>query len=1256
MSGKFKFKTSIIPKPLQDDTKDKDIHNENNLINNKLDDVITEIYVKMDQIESILQNPGMYVGSTELDNIKMYVLNDEDKMIEETLSFTPALYKLYDEALVNARDHHIRVNEIIMRQKKILNGVLPHDNTIDNDYTYHPVKNIHIDVNEIDGTISIKNDGEGIDVIVHKKEGIYVPHLIFGTLLSSTNFNKNKERVVGGKHGLGAKLCNIFSKEFTIETIDSYRGLHYTQTFKDNMSSWSKPIVKKSSLLPYTKVTFKPDFARFGMSGITNDLFKLFKKRAYDIAGTSNGDINIHFNKKKIGIKSFERYVDLYIGTRSEHKRLFYQCNEDWEFSVCASPDGKFEQISFVNGICTYKGGKHVDHVRDVICKRLCTYANEHKKGMKDLKEKDIEKNIMIFVNCTINDPDFDNQIKDTMTKKITTFRSKCTIDDKCIEKMASNDMNILDSAMALTKLKEEKSLKSLNATSSRRKHINIEKLDDASYAGTDKSSKCILILTEGDSAKTTALTCISGLKNAEEKLYYGVYPLRGKMINPKDAKVKRIEENIVLKSIMEIIGLEIGKDYLIDTNFKKLRYGKLYLMTDSDVDGDHIKGLLFNIFHEYFPTLLKRSDFLYSPLTPLIKATLDSHGNKSNLQKFEFYSESEYRKWSITAPSHKIKYYKGLGTSSKLEAKEYFKNIKLQNYYWNIDHNNDDKIKLAFSKKLADNRKTWIVDYLKNIEENKMKDEKIDKLSYSEFIDERLIKFSVYDNDRSIPHILDGLKPSQRKILEGVLLRTNPFSEIKVAQLAGIVSEKLHYHHGEQSLNDTIVNMAQDYTGSNNINILIPEGQFGSRVQNGKDASSARYIHTYLSKWTDIIFNKDDREILTYLDDDGQIIEPVYMCPVIPIVLINGSRGIGTGWSSEIPCYNPFDIIENIKNYLSGKSFNKMIPYYRGFKGSIITTEVEGKYKIIGCYTRTSPVDIVITEIPVGTKDCYSFDDYNDYIKSLYFDENSILNDISNTIDENDGIIYNIKFNDAKDLDKLLENIDEFERMFKLSNTINTSNMHLFNTNGIMNKYNSPDEILQEFCETRLHMYIERKNYILYNLQRDIDIYSEKIRFISYVIDHDHEIKIGNVTKTQLLDLIIKYNFKLPLKPHKRKMKNDLLNNENIKKNEDEDEEHINNERTGNYNYLINIPMYQATIDEVKKLKKKLELVLDEYNRINNISINDMWINDLDLVTKSLMEKGSPYGPKANIGETLRINSNTTKFKFSNKIMKENQ
>jgi DNA topoisomerase-2 len=226
----------------------------------------------------------------------------------------------------------------------------------------------------------------------------------------------------------------------------------------------------------------------------------------------------------------------------------------------------------------------------------------------------------------------------------------------------------------------------------------------------------------------------------------------------------------------------------------------------------------------------------------------------------------------------------------------------------------------------------------------------------------------------------MDGLKISLRKILFSAF-KKNLNTEIKVAQFSGYVSEHSGYHHGEASLNGAIVNMAQTFVGSNNINLLEPNGQFGTRLQGGDDSASERYIFTQLNKITRSIFPSADDNVLNYLNDDGLMVEPIYYAPIIPMVLINGSKGIGTGFSTDIMCYNPLQIIDYLKQKLLSieQDVFEFIPYYEGFKGHISKISND-KFLIKGLYDKIAVDKIRVTELPVG----YWTEDFKELVEGL--------------------------------------------------------------------------------------------------------------------------------------------------------------------------------------------------------------------------------------------------------------------------------
>ena len=864
---------------------------------------LSKQYQSMTALEHIEKKPDTYIGAIEEDEMKGWKLDENNKFKFVKMVWVPGLYKCFDEAIVNARDHAIRMS--LSKEKK-----------------KHLVKNIEICCK--DNIISIMNDGNGIDIAEHPKDKLWIPEMIFMHLRTSTNYDDEEKKLVGGKNGFGIKLVFVFAEWGELETVDHVRKLKYTQRVEKNLSIIHPPKITKYTGKPYTKVTWLPDYKKFGMESMTDDMESLLKKRAYDVAAVTDKSLKVKINSNTIDIKSFEQYVDMYIGDKSEFPRIS-QNSDRWECVVCVSPLDEFTQVSFVNGISTGKGGKHVEYITNQITKKMIEYIKRKKKIT--VKPVTIKEQLMIFLNCMIENPAFDSQTKDYMNTPVSKFGSKFEITDKLIDKLAK--MGVMDSAISLNEVKENKAAKK---TDGRKSKIikGIPKLVDANFAGGTKSAKCILILTEGDSAKSGV---VSGLSK-QDRDFIGVFPLKGKLLNTDGISQERINNNMEITNIKKIMGLKTGKNYKNkEEALKDLRYGQICFLTDQDLDGTHIKGLCMNLFNSQWNDLFKMNDFLGYMNTPILKAT---KGKKEKA----FYNESDYEKWKAKndgGKGWKVKYYKGLGTSSSKEFKEYFKNKRIITFT-HSGETSRDAIDKAFNKNRADDRKEWLGDYDRNrrLATNKK------RINIENFIDDDLIHFAKYDCERSIPNLIDGNKTSLRKVLFACFKR-KLVKEIKVAQLSGYISEHSAYHHGEMSLNKAIIGLAQEFTGSNNINHLLPNGQFGTRLEGGSDSASERYIFTALNPLTRYIYPESDDKILNYLDDDGTKVEPDFYLPIIPMILVNGGKGIGTGFSYEGLCYNVKSIITYLKNKLQKNTETINIePYYEGFKGNIIPMETK--------------------------------------------------------------------------------------------------------------------------------------------------------------------------------------------------------------------------------------------------------------------------------------------------------------------------
>jgi len=1069
---------------------------------------MSESIQKLTHIEHVLKRPDSYVGPVD-SNTESYWIFDKsnNRFRKENIVYSPALLKIFDEILVNAIDR----NSIHSKN----------------------VTNISIDVNNDTGVITIENNGPlgGIGVRMHEKENVWNPELTFGHLLTSTNYDDTQKRIVGGRNGYGAKLTNIYSTEFSIIIKDHETKQTYTQRWTNNMTTCHPPkITKYSGATSMVSISFIPDWKRFGMKKIDNNAYKIFEKRAWDANICTTPNCKVKFQGEVLPKTSFEAYAKMHEGV----SEVCSVTSDRW--SVCIGPsENGMEQVSFVNGICTTKGGTHVDHVTSLVASGI---IDEMAKKI-NLKPQQVRNTFNVFVKATLENPTFSSQVKSECTSKTQDFGSKFEPPKNFVKNVLKT--GIQDELTALSKFKEMKELKKTDGAR-KSKITGIPKLDDANKAGTMQSGKCTLIVTEGDSAKTLAVAGLSVVGRD----YYGVFPLRGKCKNVRDASVSQLTSNQEFNDLKKILGLQQGKEY---TDVSELRYGRLMIMTDADNDGSHIKGLILNMIHYFWPSLLKLG-FVVSMVTPIIKA---SKGGQTK----SFYTDSTFRSWYGNGQSGwKIKYYKGLGTSTSVEAREYFKMIQDLTVKFDMDIMADKSIVLAFDKTKADDRKSWLLESAaKNPKELEVPYGSVKNLSISNFVHKDLVNFSLADLKRSIAHVSDGLKPSQRKVLFACFEK-NLKDEMKVAQLAAYVADKSAYHHGEVSLADTIVKLANDYMGSNNINLLEPCGQFGTRLMGGKDASQTRYIFTKLAKETRKLFDPRDDPVLNYLDDDGRSIEPDFYMPTLPMVLVNGTEGIGTGFSCYVPPFNPTEIKENIKRALGGESLKEMTPWFRGFKGRVFkendTWLAEGVWRDTGSRLK-------ITELPPGRWT----QDYKEYLDTLV-DKKVITNFTNNST--TDDVDFEIFGYSGKDVIKDL----------KLRKTFHTSNMHLFHPTKGIYKYESPEEILKDFIDLRVKYYEQRKEHLLKVLQTKAAMCGYKSKFVTMVIDGD--IVVFKRKKEDLEKQLAQFFPRI----------------------------------NGTYDYLLNIKTVQYTEECVKDLIEESNKTVQELELLKNTSHIDMWKMDI--------------------------------------------
>lgn len=612
---------------------------------------VEQQFRKLSEIEHVLKRPGRYLGAIEVSPEYTYLI-ENDQVVWREVNYSPAFLKLFDEIISNSADF-----------SKTPEG--KHVNKID------------VTIDQSTGIISVRDNG-GIPVVKHKEYDQYIPDLIFGELRTGTNFDDEDDSVSTGQNGEGGKICNIYSTEFIVDTSDGKKQF-YCKYFNNMNDNDGIKISKSSS--KHTQITYRPDYTRLGME-LDADHLTMLIRRSYEIAAI-NPHLTVSVNGIALKIKSFKDFTSLF----SENKIDFG--NNRFQASVFHSGHG-FKQIGFVNSTNVSQGGTHVDALMSQIVTSVRDYVK--KKTKQDVKPSDIKNHFFLISNSTINNPRYDSQTKELLITPVKDYGMSIEIDDKTLQKIIKSDIveeiilwaenkAALDELAALRK-------KNKNLDKSGKSLRDIEKYEPAT---SKNRSKCSLFIAEGLSAGSV-------LQSARNPEFHGIYPLKGKPLNVRGMKVKDLIANKELEDLMKIIGLQFGKDHFISD----LRYNELIICTDADLDGHHISALLYNLFNELWPSLLKQG-FIFKLQTPIVRVTQSKKEiDFMNLTKFHEWEKKQTKPYSTS-------YLKGLGSNDTKYFKEY---MYKSEYKIPVIVKNEEDIEaldIAFDKSKADIRKKFI-------------------------------------------------------------------------------------------------------------------------------------------------------------------------------------------------------------------------------------------------------------------------------------------------------------------------------------------------------------------------------------------------------------------------------------------------------------------------------------------------------------------------------------------------------------------
>lgn len=1044
----------------------------------------TSRYKKLSPIDHVLLRPEMYIGSVETQPIPMFVFDPAvGKMTWAVMQVNHGLLKVVDEILLNASDN-------IQNSKR------------GEKQTY-----IKIMISD-DGEISIENDGAGIPIARSKEHRLHIPEMVFGHLLTSSNYSNDATSTTAGRHGYGAKLTNILSHKFSV--LCRTKGREFHMSWSDHMRKATAPRIsaaESSSMKNMTRIKFSPDYQRFGYGDnkISPDMKRVLYKRIMDLAAMFPS-VQITLNGVPFGFRNFKDYSMLYSFPNGEGENpplpyVFESKMGNIAFVPQSSPGPK-RVVGVVNGVVTYNGGTHCNATVDFLNNCLENIAKQLKKQDKIIDVNRISRFFTTLIFLVQPQPKFDSQSKGRLVSPVTLPRLPKPEVEKYLLSMPFllASVNTMTDQLAADLNKEMGAGKRMTSKSLL---SSITKLVDANTSRFDGKNPRTLIVTEGDSAKALALNSLS----SEQKKYCGVFPLRGKLLNVRNKNLKRLKNCKELQDLFLALGLELGKN-VVDP--KQLRYQRLLVMTDQDADGSHIKGLVINAFEALWPKLLYQNPGYISLFsTPIVK--IRTHGSK---EVISFYSSKEYHRWQRANPTvrYTAKYYKGLGTSTTAEGKEYFQNMEQNVMKLTVEIKDKRLLDSVFDSQEVEWRKEWMTKanaFTGDIDIDRSKSQ----LSISDFVHKEMVHFALLGNARALAHSVDGLKPSQRKILWALLKRSSTESA-KVAQLSGYISEMSSFHHGENSLQDTIIKMAQNFTGGNNINFLVPEGQFGSRQQLGSDHAAPRYIFTKLSRFTRAIFPAEDDPLLDYVDEEGTLVEPTHYVPIIPTLLCNGSVGIGFGFSSNIPSFHPLDVSTAVRAMINGESakqvIKRLVPWAVGFQGHVRRGR-DGEFMAVGKYSAYENNRVHVSELPWGM----SIETFRGYISTLASE------DVVHRIADYSGANH-------IDIDLILEENHattwaEMESSLSLSQRVHI-NGTVFSPNGTLSPIEGDlSSILQWHYDRRLDLYKRRRQRNLRILQQDLARLESTLTFVTHF--RAGKIDLVNATDESLVKGCVKLN-----------------------------------------------------------------------------------------------------------------------------------
>lgn len=1015
----------------------------------------------------ILEGPGMWVGETAPSKQKLYAFVNGKIFPIETMC-PEALQRIYMEINGNVFDNSVRSRKL---------GIDPGC----------------MDLTLTNRSVTVYNEGSTIP-IARTESGLYAPQVCFCVPLSGSNFDG--KRGGSGINGLGAKATNIFSLKFSICINSVQFQCTYIQHCSQNMF-----VIGDPEITPYhgnksnTTVYFEPDFARFHVTELTPEFQAIFA--FFALCGAMTCRIPLSVNGVRFPVLPLKEFVRTYIPVDIKNTlHIVREIRADIFYEIIIFECKETYELAFVNGLFT-PNGLHVTQTIAAFCGYCVRAVTEIiAKGKKDkvvkgVDNRSIRNHIGYVINAWLPDPSWDSQAKtrlssykpDPAGKPVTTF---------CLD-FTEAELSPVKRWTLLATVIENYTNGKIKSSSARKlgQRQILKKCTHANFASGswDRRSQCTLIVTEGESA----VGYYKHMKALNPLLMdtYGVLPFRGKCLNVYNATPMEYYDNKEFEIFSQALNLSApGTDYTLEENFRTLRYSKVLMMADSDVDGNHIKALLLTLFYCKYPSLFQRG-FVQIYLTPILRAWKGG-------AHLAFYHISSYRRWirdiGGNTDGWNVRYYKGLGTSNAEDVKRDCTNPRRVTCL--LDAAAPTAFHINFSSECADMRKVGIYAF------DPYRDYEAPPVQpVSEFLNYELIEYSVDNLNRSIPSLMDGKKRVQRKIIFG-LLKKKDRSFSKVMQLALSCAKSSGYHNGDSSISDALIAMCETYVGSNNLPLIEGSGSFATRDGGNKDAAAARYPDARLAAIVTKIFRDEDKGLLVPTVDECKKWEPHTYYGIVPLALVNGAMAIGTGYNTFIPNHKLEDTMTWLVARLTGQTPQDIKPWYRGYKGEIFVEKVPKKKKgldhmpedvkqwalsnpeVARILQEIDSVDAVnvftsrgifqydvaqniiyITELPIYTL----VDKYVKFLATLI--EKKTIRDYR-TLCAGDNIYI--------ELHGWSEPQPPTHADLNLCYTRTLSNMYLLDARGMPRYYATTTAILEDYYKERLGKYLERKKMML--------------------------------------------------------------------------------------------------------------------------------------------------------------------------------